>query len=107
MKTNELNEMKGPSRRSFANACLASCRKLIAQVQKTKAAIVAEFLGAFGASEQLLHLALNEAEALAWQTEYPHLVFPALAMEKAQSLANWQRRQRSMRSEHAAYAFAA
>ena len=107
MKTNEMNEMKGPSRRNFASACLASCRKLIAQVQKTKAAIVAEFRGAFGTSEQLLHLALNEAEALAWQTEYPHLVFPALALEKAQAVANWQTRQRSIRREHSAYAFAA
>lgn len=107
MKTNEMNEMKGPGRTNFATVCLASCRKLIAQVQKTKAAIAAEFRGAFGASEQLLHLALNEAEALAWQTEYPYLVFPTLAMEKAQALANWQTRQRSMWREHSAYAFAA
>ena len=107
MKTNELNKMKSPTRPNFATACVASCRKLIAQIQKTKAAIVAEFREAFGASEQLLHLALNEAEALAWQTEYPYLVFPTLAMEKAQAVANWQRRQRSMRPEHSAHAFAA
>jgi len=56
---------------------------------------------------KLLHLALNEAEALAWQTEYPHLVFPTLALEKAQAVANWLTRQRSMRSEHSAYAFPA
>jgi hypothetical protein len=107
MKTIEMNEMKGPARPSFSTVCLASCRKLIAQIQKTKTAIVAEFRGAFGAPEQLLHLALNEAEALAWQTEYPYLVFPSLAMEKAQAVADWQTRQRSMRREHSAYAFAA
>src|SRR5213593_1183364 len=106
MKTNNKNSNK-PQPANFAAACLTSCRKLLAQVQKTKAAISAEFRDVFGASEPLLHLALNEAEALAWQTEYPYLVFPALATEKAQAVANWQARQRSIRGEHFAYAFAA
>jgi len=106
MKTNELST-KNLGRKNFAATCLATCRNLIAQLEKTKAAIVAEFREAFGAPEPLLHLALNEAEALAWQTEYPYLVFPALATEKAQAVANWQARQRSIRGEHSAYAFAA
>jgi hypothetical protein len=45
----------------------------------------------------LLHLALNEAEALAWQTGFPALVFPELALEKANRVAEWHERQRSMR----------
>jgi hypothetical protein len=45
----------------------------------------------------MLQLALNEAEALAWQSAYPHLVFPALAMEKVQEIADWNRHQRSVR----------
>src|SRR5260370_10034831 len=79
---------------ALAKACLASCQKLVAQIQKTKEAIMAEFHEALGAQDHLLRLALNEAEALAWQTAYPHLVFPALAAEKAQAVATWHARQR-------------
>jgi hypothetical protein len=41
----------------------------------------------------MLRLALNEAEALAWQTLYPHLVFPDLAAEKVRGVAAWNSRQ--------------
>jgi hypothetical protein len=41
----------------------------------------------------LARLALNEAEALAWQTGVPHLVFPELADEKIRELAAWRERQ--------------
>ncbi|MEW6302859.1 MAG: hypothetical protein AB1705_05265 [Verrucomicrobiota bacterium] len=47
--------------------------------------------------KHLLHLVLNEAEALAWQTGVPHLVFPALALEKVHALAEWQARQEAIR----------
>jgi hypothetical protein len=40
---------------------------------------------------------LNEAEALAFQTEYPHLLFPTLAMEKIQAVSAWQSRQQLLR----------
>src|SRR5256714_662608 len=106
MKTNEHNNNR-PQSQNFATVCLASCRKLLAQLEKTKAAIAAEFREAFGAPEPLLHLALNEAEALAWQTDYPYLVFPALATEKAAAVANWQARQRSIWGDRSTYAFAA
>lgn len=36
---------------------------------------------------RLVRLALNEAEALAWETGFPHLIFPTLAMEKVRCLA--------------------
>jgi hypothetical protein len=49
-----------------------------------------------GAPERLLRLALNEAEAAAWETMYPHLVFPALASEKAQAVAAWNAHQQSV-----------
>ena len=68
------------------------------QIQKTKDAILGEFRVKPEAHEQMLRLALNEAEALAWQTEFPQLVFPTLAMEKAQSVAAWHRRQASIQS---------
>ena len=49
--------------------------------------MVREFGTAISGQGQLLDSALNEAEALAWQTPYPHLVFPALAEEKASSVS--------------------
>ncbi|HTV41415.1 MAG TPA: hypothetical protein VMF08_12610 [Candidatus Sulfotelmatobacter sp.] len=46
--------------------------------------------------ERFLRLAVNEAEGLAWQTMYPQLVFPDLAMEKIQAIVQWIRsRQRT------------
>src|SRR6266850_216040 len=79
---------------ALAEVCRDSCHKLAARVEKIKRAIIAEFHDPL--SEPLLRLALNEAEALAWQTEFPHLVFPALATEKAQAVVVWSNRQRSI-----------
>jgi hypothetical protein len=92
---------------TFKHVCLASCQKLLAQIERTKDAIVAEFRETLGEHEQMLHLALNEAEALAWQTTYPHLIFPTLAVEKAQAVASWHRRQRSIQRTGAALELAA
>ena|SRR5215471_5619502 len=77
---------------------LATCRGLATQIESSKNAIFAEFSEANPGQERILHLALNEAEALAWQTEYPHLVFPTLATEKAEALAAWQARARAVRA---------
>ncbi len=83
---------------SLKRACVGSCQKVLAQVARVKAAIFAEARAALGAQQHLLRLALNEAEAQAWQTEYPHLVFPVLATEKVQAVAAWSRRQQSLRA---------
>ena len=92
----QLESNTNPSSKSnFATACLATCQKVLAQFENSRQAIVAEFNAKFGAPEQLLRLAVNEAEALAWQTEYPHLFFPALAVEKAQTAVSWHERQRA------------
>ncbi|MBI3414156.1 MAG: hypothetical protein HY043_02360 [Verrucomicrobia bacterium] len=93
--------------RTFANACLASCQKLIAQIEKTRDAVLNEFRETLDANEHLLRLALNEAEALAWQTEFPHLVFPTLATEKAQAVAAWRTRQQSIHRPNSRFALAA
>jgi hypothetical protein len=47
----------------------------------------------------MFRLALNEAEALAWQTGYPHLLFPALATEKIQAATEWSARQKLLRQK--------
>ena len=49
----------------------------------------------------------NEAEALACETDYPHLVFPALALEKVRVATNWHERQGLIRRRDASLAFAA
>jgi len=68
-------------------------RKAVARVKQT---VLGEFAGSTGEHSRLLRLALNEAEALAWQTDFPHLFFPALATEKAQSTVAWHERQRAV-----------
>ena len=52
-------------------------------------------------------LALNEAEALARQTNYPHLLFPALATEKIQTVEAWNERQQTVREASPAFVLAA
>jgi len=63
------------------------------QIEAVKRNVFAEYQSALGANDQLLRLALIEADAVARQTPFPHLVFPLLASEKAQNAARWQFRQ--------------
>jgi len=72
-------------------------RDLAVQIATIKNGLVREFGVAIGADGNLLKSALNEAEALAWQTPYPHLLFPVLAEEKASAVSRWAARQRSVR----------
>ena len=95
-RTNE-NPARGQIGMTFGNACVASCRKALAQFHRAKAAIFAESFHALRAPERLLRLALNEAEALALQTGYPHLFFPVLATEKVQAVMNWNDNQPAVR----------
>ena len=100
-------EVKVNAVRNVANVCLASCHKLAARVEQAKSRLLAEFRDTFQAHEKVFQLALGEAEALAWQTDYPHLVFPTLAREKVQAVAVWQARQKSLRQSGARFAEAA
>jgi hypothetical protein len=84
----------------------ADCRKVRIQIQQDRDAIKDEFGTLWPAPQRLVHLTLNEAEALAWQTEYPHLIFPTLAREKIQALASWQARQSALRRSGPLLAFA-
>src|SRR5437763_1007296 len=110
MKTNNDNTndlTSGPARSTFANTCLATCKKLLARIEKIRTGIAAEFRGQMEEHGHLLDLALNEAETLAWQTGYPQLFFPALALEKAQSVAKWHDRQQSVQRHGSAEMVAA
>jgi hypothetical protein len=76
-------------------------------VSEARAIIEREFAKFAAREPRVFRLALNEAEALAYQTEFPHLVFPVLATEKAEAVAAWQRRQQSIRRAEKILAFAA
>jgi hypothetical protein len=79
---------------SQPTAAFGLCRKALALVAQIKTAMLAEHEDRETDCKHLVQLALNEAEALAWQTDYPHLFFPSLAAEKVQALGNWHVRQR-------------
>jgi len=91
-KTEQLKNTESQSS-NFATACLSSCLKVMEQITRVKQIVLDEFHELVEAHQKLLRLAVNEAEALAYATDYPHLVFPALAEEKAQQVAAWEARQ--------------
>jgi hypothetical protein len=94
MKSNRLENNQNQN--AFTAFCADYCRKLLSEIQRTKQDLVNQFRKTFSGQEQLLRLALNEAEAMAFLTEYPHLVFPDLAMEKVQTAVKWSRHQQQL-----------
>jgi hypothetical protein len=88
-QTNEVRNQKS----TFGNA-LQSCRQILAQINSAKEVILTEARKTLEAPEQLLRLAVSEAEALALQTRFPQLVFADLAVERIESAAAWSERQR-------------
>jgi hypothetical protein len=91
---------------TLKNACLASCQTILARITAAKEAIFADSFKTLGTRKRLLRLALNEAEAVAWDTNYPHLVFPLLATEKIQAVVAWDAQQRSVRRSIPIYGLA-
>jgi hypothetical protein len=89
--------MKGKLMNLTESKSFGRCRKLLQQIRKLKDSIMSDVRTTLNAPEHLLRLALNEAEALAWQSGVPHLVFPTLAMEKVQALSAWQKHQQLIR----------
>jgi hypothetical protein len=79
--------------RAFSKACGDCLDAMMSQIGSAREAILAEARETVHISERFLRLAVNEAEGLAWQTMYPQLVFPDLAMEKIQRMLQWLRRQ--------------
>jgi len=83
-------------RSNIARKCIACGQKVAAQIEKIKASVLEEFHDGLEKHDHLLHLAINEAEALAWQSQYPQLVFADLATEKAQAVEAWSKHQISI-----------
>jgi hypothetical protein len=105
---NNKNEYQSAAKQNrFSAVCLNSCRNLLASIERIKQGIFKEFGSGLSGSETVLRGALNEAEAMAWQTAFPHLVFPELAQEKAAEAARWARRQQEVWSGGLEVAFAA
>jgi len=86
---------RGPS---FLDVCAASCQKAIVRLQSARHSLFNEFRARIQAPDRFLHLALNEAEAIARETGFPLLVFPTLAREKAEALAAWNHKQEALRA---------
>jgi hypothetical protein len=97
MKTKPETTIGTTASGTFKNACHVCGQKVLSEIGRAKDTIFRESRRAFTNHERLLRLALNEAEALACQTMYPHLVFPDLAMEKVQEIATWNTRQLRVR----------
>jgi len=87
-----------------ANACIASCQKLSAQIEPAKANLLVELQGTLELPKRLFRLAVGEAEALARQTGYPHLDFPALAIGKVQAAADGNGRHHLIRQKKSVHA---
>ena len=71
-------------------------RKTLNAIAAARALVEREFSSLRQRQPRLLRQALNEAEAIAWQTGFPQLVFPSLALEKARAVASWENRQRTI-----------
>jgi hypothetical protein len=97
MNTNIQQTGQNPVPQNFGDRCVASCRKMLAQIEDVRAQVVSEFRDRLADHKHVLDLAMNEAEALAWQTEFPQLLFPTLAVEKAYAVTGWHLRQQSLR----------
>ena len=90
-RNDPLNKSKG-----LISFCAACCQRLVARLQVARNAVLTEFRQSFNLPERMLRLVVNEAEALAWETEFPLLVFPTLAQEKAQALVDWNQHQQAL-----------
>jgi hypothetical protein len=101
---NTTNGNKNIAEQTLANRCLQSCKVLLVEIEQTKNMIVNDFHETLDTHGNLFRLALNEAEALAWQTDYPHLFYPTLAMERVQAVVAWRRRQQSLHRQHSVFA---
>jgi hypothetical protein len=106
MNTTNTNK-KLATEQTITDHCVQSCKKLFSEIERAKNKIADEFREIVESNQKSFQLALNEAEALAWQTGYPQLFFPTLAMEKVHAVATRRTRQQALRQSHSVFAEAA
>lgn len=97
---NTTYENKNNAEQTFTDRCLQSSKVLLAEIGQAKNMIVSDFHETLDTHGNLFRLALNEAEALAWQTNYPHLFYPTLATERIQAVVAWRKRQQSLHRQN-------
>jgi hypothetical protein len=107
MKPNDSHQPDATHHSATVRVASALRRQAATLIERARTAIFSEFRRGLEDYEHLLRLAMNEAEALAWQTDYPHLLFPTLAAEKAQAVANWQSHQHFLKRTRSSLALAA
>jgi len=107
MNTQNQNQEVSQNQVCGHTVTLGACQRVLAAIDEAKNQLKAQFTSLREDHEHMLHLALNEAEALAWQTTYPHLLFPALAEEKVQAVNTWATRQNAVRQGRSLAALAA
>jgi hypothetical protein len=57
------------------------CNSLIIALDDLKVRLQAHYESRFPGEDRLIRKAIEEAEALAWRTQYPHLFLPDLVEE--------------------------
>jgi hypothetical protein len=80
---------------------VASGRKLIVGIEKARQELATQHANQSELPQRLFQVALNEAEALAWETEYPQLIFPTLAEEKIAAMSSWYGHGGTLHSDYA------
>jgi hypothetical protein len=93
MKTTNETNGRGLKARC-ADACRGAVRKLRQLEEQFAAKLIAEVQS--GVPRRLVEQAINEAEALAWNTQFPLLFLPELAEEKIEGARQWARRQQDI-----------
>ncbi|HEY1171334.1 MAG TPA: hypothetical protein VGH19_08210 [Verrucomicrobiae bacterium] len=88
-------------------AAIGACQKVLNAIEQARENLKSKFNNLREDHDHMVQLALNEAEALAWETTYPHLLFPTLAEEKVQAVNTWAVRQNAVRHGHRLAALAA
>jgi hypothetical protein len=86
------------SLRRLQMSCVHCYQRMLSRLAAVRARVERDFARTMAGYEQLIKGAMNEAEALAWQTSYPHLVFPELAEEKAAAARQWAAHQWAVRA---------
>jgi hypothetical protein len=69
------------------------------RLDQAKDALARRCLASDATRQRMLNLAVGEAAAVAWQTGFPHLVFPTLADEKIEAVNRWTRKQERIRAQ--------
>jgi hypothetical protein len=66
------------------------CRQLVAAIENLKVRLQQKYTELFPELHRIVARALTEAEELAWETQFPHLLLPDLAEARLADLAPQQ-----------------